>query len=312
MARIPKVVIYANGSNDELIWKVINPNCIGETEVVVPETRECIIYKDGQMLETLSPGKHTINVPKYKGAGVFRKIVDESFECKAYFVKKGGMKRVDWGTPNRMKIIDPFCQYPISIGLHGSFNVTINNSRKFVAKLVGDNESFDTEKLMDELSFAFVAEVKGLLANAMTNKGIGSYDLDANLSVISREIGEYVRNMFDEYGVYVDKFVIASAYIPEDERTELETIMKKRKLLEMQESSFKEERVAAQKEFLQQADFAYKLATLTANKGKSVAPAANVSAQQPTAPPKAQYCRNCGAELRGGDRFCSKCGTKLI
>lgn len=311
MANITKVTIYPKGNNDELIWKVIKSDCIGETEVVVPESRECILYKDGQMLETLQPGKHTVNVPEYKGVGPFRKIVSEPFECKAYFVKKGGMKRVDWGTPNRMKIIDPFCQYPISIGLHGSFNVTINNSRKFVAKLVGDNESFDTERLMDELSFAFVSEVKGLLANAMKSNGIGSYDIDANLPVLSREIGNYVRNMFDEYGVYVDKFVIAAAYIPDEERAELEQLMKKRRLLEMQQDNvFTTEKAARMEEYRQQADTAYRFASLDADVAKEVAASINRAAQ-PVQSGQVSFCARCGNVIHNGDLFCPKCGAKI-
>lgn len=310
MAKVEKIVIRAEGNNDELIWKVIYPNCIGEVDVIVPETRECIVYKDGQMLETMLAGRHSINVPNYnRGIGVFRKIIDEPFECKVYFVKKGGIKRVDWGTPTRMKIIDPFCEYPISIGLNGSFNVTINNSRKFVSKLVGDNVSFDTDRLMDELSFAFVGEVKGLLARAMRDNNVGSYDLDANLSLLSREIGGYVRDMFDEYGVYVDKFVISSAYIPEEDRAELEQIMKQKSLLKAQDMSFKEHRAEQSKETDRAADIAYKFASLNADVAKEVA--ANKGKEKTTVVVQGGFCPQCGASVHNGDAFCGKCGIKL-
>ncbi len=315
MAKMTKITIYPHGNNDELIWKEVQHDCTEELEVVVPESRECILYKDGQMLETLQPGKHTVNVPEFKGVGPFRKIVNEPVEYKAYFVKKGGMKRVDWGTPSRMKIIDPFCQYPISMGLNGSFNVTINNSRKFVAKLVGDNDSFNTDKLLDELSFAFVGEVKGLLASAMKNQGIGSYDIDANLPVLNREIGKYVRDMFDEYGVYVDRFVIASVFIPESERAELEQLMKKRKLLEMQNDGlFVAERNARQAEFQQQADTAYRFAALDADVTKGVAASvagAAGAAHTTHVVQQVRKCGICGTLVDENAVFCPKCGRRL-
>ena len=222
---------------------------------------------------------------------------------------------MDWGTPSRMKIIDPFCQYPISMGLNGSFNVTINNSRKFVAKLVGDNDSFNTDKLLDELSFAFVGEVKGLLASAMKNQGIGSYDIDANLPVLNREIGKYVRDMFDEYGVYVDRFVIASVFIPESERAELEQLMKKRKLLEMQNDGlFVAERNARQAEFQQQADTAYRFAALDADVTKGVAASvagAAGAAHTTHVVQQVRKCGICGTLVDENAVFCPKCGRRL-
>ena len=316
MGKAEKIVISANGENNELIWKVVYKNCIGETDVVVPESRECIIYKDGKMLETFQPGRHTVNVPTYKG--VFsKKIVDEPFECKAYFVKKGGVKRVDWGTPNRMKIIDPFCQYPISMGVHGSFNVTVSNSRKFVAKLVGDNSTFDTETLSEELSFAFVNEVKGYLAKAMTTKGIGSYDLDANLPEISKEIESYVRNMFDDYGILVDKFVIASVFIPEEERAELEKILKQKRLNELTETSFKEQRTA-EREKEKDINNLVKFAVMSSmtNSFQDCKKNANVvspvkQSVQSVGTNLTRYCVQCGVRLPANCVFCPNCGRKV-
>lgn len=313
MGKMASIVITADGGNDELIWRSVYDNCLGEVEVVVPPSRECIVYKDGLMLETLQPGRHTINVPHLKGVFI-KKITDSPFECRAYFVKKGGVQRVDWGTPSRMKIIDPFCNYPISIGAHGSFNVTISNSRKFVAKLVGDNKSFDTEKLCDELSFAFLGEIKGLLATAMTKRGINSYDLYANLPVLSKEIGAMVRDMFDEYGVFVDKFVISDIFIPDEDRAELEQIMKKKRLLEMQESSFKEERDFAQSAAAKEADMTYKLAQLDASVAGKVAESIGRMGQgvvKPTASQGVLHCPGCNNVVRNTDSFCPKCGTKL-
>ena len=215
-----------------------------------------------------------------------------------------------------MKIIDPFCNYPISIGAHGSFNVTINNSRKFVAKLVGDNKSFDTEKLCEELSFAFVGEIKGLLATAMTQRGINSYEIYANLPVLSKEIGTMVRDMFDEYGVYVDKFVIADVFIPEEDRKELEQIMKKKRLLEMQESSFKEERDIAQGNAAQKADMAYKMAQLDADVAGKVAESmgkmnAKTIVNNNGVAMGVVRCPQCGNIVRDADRFCSSCGCQV-
>ncbi|MGN0771514.1 MAG: SPFH domain-containing protein [Christensenellales bacterium] len=305
---LPKIIIDYEGPNEQLVWQSQIQQCIGETEVIVPFSHEVIFIKDGEMLDTMMPGKHTLNVPTVtKGfLGIGKKIVSEPFKCQVFFVNKTVTLVVPWGTPNQMKLMDPFLEYPVSVGAHGSFDITISNSRKFVSKVVGNTAGVTTEGLQRFFADKMIMRVKDVIANAMVTSKINFYELNTRLLTICDVILDSVRKMFDDYGVEITAFTLNEVKIPDSDLRELESILKQKKLLGLKETSFSKERAAKQETTKMIVDASVRLAEAAIDaEGKKQQVIINNNAQA------GKYCPKCGTKVAPDAMFCNNCGNRL-
>lgn len=302
---LPKTIIDFEGPNEQLVWQSKIQQCVGETEVIVPFSHEVVFIKDGEMLDTMGPGKHTLNVPQTTRGflGLGKKIVSEPFKCQVFFVNKTVTLVIPWGTPNQLKLMDPFLEYPVSLGAHGSFDISISNSRKFVSKVVGNTIGLTTVGLQEFFADKMVMRVKDILANAMVTSKINFYELGTRLVVISDAIRDSVRKIFDDYGVEITAFSINDIKIPDSDLRELEAIMKKKKLLELKETSFSKERENAQDAAKMFVDASVRIAEAAIEKENKTAP------QAP--PVYGRYCPKCGTQVAPDAMFCNHCGSRV-
>jgi len=302
---LPKTIIDFEGPNEQLVWQSKIQQCVGETEVIVPFSHEVVFIKDGEMLDTMGPGKHTLNVPQTTRGflGLGKKIVSEPFKCQVFFVNKTVTLVIPWGTPNQLKLMDPFLEYPVSLGAHGSFDISISNSRKFVSKVVGNTIGLTTVGLQEFFADKMIMRVKDILANAMVTSKINFYELGTRLVVISDAIRDSVRKIFDDYGVEITAFSINDIKIPDSDLRELEAIMKKKKLLELKETSFTKERENAQDAAKMFVDASVRIAEAAIEKENKTAPQA--------APVYGRYCPKCGTQVAPDAMFCNRCGSRV-
>ncbi len=302
---LPKTIIDFEGPNEQLVWQSKIQQCVGETEVIVPFSHEVVFIKDGEMLDTMGPGKHTLNVPQTTRGflGFGKKIVSEPFKCQVFFVNKTVTLVIPWGTPNQLKLMDPFLEYPVSLGAHGSFDISISNSRKFVSKVVGNTIGLTTVGLQEFFADKMIMRVKDILANAMVTSKINFYELGTRLVVISDAIRDSVRKIFDDYGVEITAFSINDIKIPDSDLRELEAIMKKKKLLELKETSFSKERENAQDAAKMFVDASVRIAEAAIEKENKTAPQA--------APVYGRYCPKCGTQVAPDAMFCNHCGSRV-
>jgi membrane protease subunit (stomatin/prohibitin family) len=210
-----------------------------------------------------------------------------------------------WGTPNTFKIIDPFLKVPVNVGAHGSFDVHVTNSRKFMLKMVGDKQGLTTEGLRRFFADKMVMRVKDVLANAMVTTGINAYELPTKLVAISEAIISSVEHIFDDYGVEIKNFSINDIHIPSEDTRVLEDIIKKKRILEMQDKSFKSEEEKQRQNAQFNADMTVKLAEIEAKKEPTKI---NININ---GVPQARFCPECGKKVEGKAKFCPHCGNQL-
>lgn len=305
-AKFTKTIIDYEGPNNVTVWQHTFRECVGETEVLVPFSHEVIFIKDGEMLETMTGGKHVINVPEIKRGLFSSKIVSEPFKSQIFYVNKSVPIQIRWGTQNPMKLIDPFLKYPISVGASGIFEITVLNSRKFLMKMVGNTQGITVDGISAFFAEKMDVRIKDVFANAIITSGINCYELNARQLEICEAIKATVKNMFLDYGIEISDFTINAIKIPESDTRQLEEIMKRKRLLEMQDSSYKQEREKQSQSLKFMTDAAVKLAEIDAKKeanSKSTVVIVGGNA--------ARYCPACGAKADAGAVFCNKCGTKI-
>ena len=87
---IEKIIKY-EGSNDVLVWKHPEEDFNTHSNLIVHESQEAILFKNGQALDLFGPGRHilsTENIP------LLRRIIniptngETPFHCEVYFINK--------------------------------------------------------------------------------------------------------------------------------------------------------------------------------------------------------------------------------
>src|SRR5258706_2249473 len=113
MARIIDVVSHPNVMEDELIWRepqAGNGDFRMGSQVIVQESQAAVFVRQGQALDVLGPGSHSLstgNIPIL--AGLIGMVTDgrTPFTADVYFINFKDMAPVGWGTNSPIQIDTP-------------------------------------------------------------------------------------------------------------------------------------------------------------------------------------------------------------
>ena len=163
-------MITFSGKNDQLFTRQTIEKIEPKLALIVPETHNAILVKDGQMLQTLSSGKYLI------GQFVDAKI-DASCTLEVLFMSKTAKLKLLWGTTSKILMYDSLLQENYHLGLSGDFEVQIGDPRKCYLYLVGVEESLTAEKLQERLMSNVISVLESVLVEYVeTNKIVCLFD----------------------------------------------------------------------------------------------------------------------------------------
>ena len=152
MAKIQQFVKY-EGNNEELFVKVSADALNYDAKLIVPETHNAILLKDGVMMDTLNSGSYDIFDSKHKKK-------TESITVDVIYMSKTAKLKVNWGTKTQFNFRDTETDVPIKVGAHGEFEVQICNPRKAYLELIGADKTYSVEKLKERLAMRMMSEVE--------------------------------------------------------------------------------------------------------------------------------------------------------
>ncbi len=300
-------VIRCEGGNDVLFRKMPIKGDDLKKVIVVPETHNAIIIKDGVALETLPSGKHKIF--DKKNSVIDKNIIDADEEIELIFVSKTAKLNIYWGTDKRFDMRDPITGIPIKLGASGEMEVQISNPRKAYLELIGVRSEFKTKDLKERLQGRLLAEVQFQLANVMKDKNL-SYDrLSEVLLPVGNAIMPHIAELFDkDYGLKVFSFTISRVliddiYIAKIAEARGEKIAREIKK-EERDNQERLDNIAYERQMdlkrLEREDYekyleVCKLVGWPASKKE----------------PKASECPNCGVKITADMKFCPVCGTEI-
>ena len=212
---------------DIFAWRYVDPknpdrsDALGNwTQLVVQESQEAILFRDGQALDLFGPGRHTLstdNIP------LLRRLInlptggETPFKAHVWFVNKLNILDVKWGTLSPLLLRDPEYQIPIPVRAYGQFGVRIRDSRKFLLKLVGTRTRLTRDELIDSFRGLLLSRIGDMVASYITLRKINIFDISAYLKDMSDEAAEEVRPVFEKYGIEPANFFFGSVNVPEDD-----------------------------------------------------------------------------------------------
>ena len=206
--------------DENIVWRYPKRNFNTGSKLIVDESQEALFYANGKALDLFGPGKYTLstnNIPIIKRLLNLPTGGKTQFICDVYFIDKT-VQKLKWGTSTRLEFLEPIYKFPISIGACGEIRFQVDDSRKFIAKLVGIKKEFDTESVDEFFQNQMLVKVKSYLSNIITNEKISIFEIDGKLEEISKNLKNFLDNDFDDYGIKLDKFFLTNISKPEDDK----------------------------------------------------------------------------------------------
>jgi len=316
-----------------LAWRYRNPEAPARsdelgtwTQLVVEESQEAILFRNGQALDLFGPGRHTL---KTANMPLLSKLVnlpfggESPFKAWVWFVNKVHSLDVKWGTPSPVQLQDPKYGVLLPVRSYGQFGVRIEDSRKLLVKLVGPLDQFDREALVRHFRGLLLTRIQDHVSTYLVHRGVSVVEVNAWLDEISEEMRGKVAGMFADYGIEVLDFFVNSINVPEEDPAvaELKRTLSERAKMEVlgynyqQMRSFDTLEKAASNEGggnLMNAGIglgvgmgvggAFGRVAGEIGSGLSTGEGRSLSSER---------CARCGASANRGARFCSECGAPL-
>ena len=243
-------VIKYDGNNNTFVWKHPIENFNLGSQLIVHESQEAIFFRDGQALDLFGPGRYTLetqNLPLLQKLYSLPTNADTPFQCEVYFINKTTQMGVKWGTPDKVRFIDPLTGTPLEIGASGEMNLIVSDSRRLILKLVGTTNGIAWEAEGDGFTKSLQKAFRPLISNAVkTNLSsvikqneIDLLEIDEKLDLISSNLREKIIDGFEEYGLSIPQFYVTSIVLPENDPNfkrirELHTVTLQAKMLQAQ------------------------------------------------------------------------------
>ena len=213
-------IIKYEGDSKTLVYKFPEEDFNTFSQLIVHESQEAILFKNGQMCDTFGPGKytmHTGNIP------ILNKLVnlpmggESPFHCEIYFVNKALALDYNWGTSSQALVMDQTFQLLLHVGASGVIGIKINDPRKLMVKIVGTESQLTAEQCLRYFRENVSAKVKQYIAKVMQQPGMSFITLDTQLLDFSAAVKERLAEDFSDVGIDIYNFIISAIKIPTEE-----------------------------------------------------------------------------------------------
>ena len=213
-------VVKFEGSPDALVWKFPVEDFNATSQLIVDETHEALLVINGNSADLFGAGRRTLSVPNIPLA---RKLIEiptdgkSPFPCKVFFINKVHQMDLLWGTFGAITLEDPLYDIFMHVMANGSMSVSVEDSRKFIHKLVGFRDKFDSDSMVQKFRGIISSHVKDCISKIMINGMLSYFMINANIFELSGVIKERLDTIFDEYGILIRYFNIETVEVPKED-----------------------------------------------------------------------------------------------
>ncbi|MCI8348732.1 MAG: SPFH domain-containing protein [Firmicutes bacterium] len=320
---IVEVVKYS-GNPNVFAWKYPNEELGTWTQLIVNESQEAVLFKGGKALDVFQSGKHTLdteNIP------ILNKIINlpfggrSPFSAEVWYINKVNSLDIKWGTSSPIQLQDPKYSIFVPVRAFGQFGIRIDDSKKFLVKLVGTLPMFDQESIVKYFKGIYLTKVKDVISSYLIHKKISIMEINAYINELSLYIQEKVGPIFDEYGIKLINFYVNDISVPEDDSAvkKLKDALAKRAEMEILGYNYQQERSfdtleGAAKNSGSSANImgagiglgmGVNMGSAFGNQFGGIVKNIDIDAQN------GKPCPECGAMVPAGKRFCPDCGCEM-
>lgn len=320
-------VVKYNGGPDVFAWKYPNEELGTWTQLIVNESQEAVLFKGGKALDVFSSGRHTLetaNIP------ILNEIINlpfggrSPFTAEVWYVNKLVKLDIKWGTASPIQIQDSKYGVFLPVRSNGVFGVQVEDSKKFLLKLVGTMSEFDEKSVVKYFRGIYVTRVKDAISSYVIKERISVLEINAYLDELSTYMEEQIGPELGEYGLRLVSFYVNEISVPEEDPAvkKLKDALAKRAEMNIlgydyqQERSFDTMESAARNESMGAAPFmgaGMGLGIGAGVGGMAASTMSNIMNQMSLGSGQSDSveCPKCHARVSKGQRFCGSCGADM-
>ena len=309
----PRVLAY-HYSDCELNYK---------SQLIVTESQEAVLVKEGQFYGPIGPGRHTLETKNFpflaKMVSALTTNRKSPYTAEVWFVAKSVPLDMKWGTSDPLLIEDPKYHIALPVSAFGQYGFRISDSCRFLARLMGRLPAFTEKTLGGYFRGVIVTRTKDVIASTMTSGSCSLLQIGTKLNELSDVLQKRLTEDLADYGVELRLFTINSISTDENDASvvQLRKALAKKAEMDIIGYSYAQERSF---DALQTAAGNKGSAGALMGAGMGLGMGVGVGSPMGNAmsaiakninPTGAKHCMNCGAELPSEAKFCPGCGTKI-
>ena len=228
MAALIDVVEWRTDDRDVVVWHFPQNNLSTYTQLLVNESQEAVLFKEGQMLQVFGPGRHTLstkNIPllnklfglPFGGKNPFtaeiwyvdkRRFLDIPFQSGSFVCPDPDYRDQRTGKP-----------LPIPLTAKGRYGIQIADAQKLIKILIGTSSSFTKAELTDHFQGDITLQAKSQIATHMQADQIGVMAISAYLGKLSAYLKTDLTPVWAQYGIDLVAFNLTSVDV--DDSTQI-------------------------------------------------------------------------------------------
>ena len=329
------------------------PNCqlTTKSQLIVQQSQEAVLVKEGQFIGPFEAGRHVLDTKNYPVLTQFVSTFVSGglspYTAEVWFVNLAIPLDIKWGTSDPIQLEDPKYHIMLPVRAFGQYGIQIDDSLRFLEKLVGRLPAFTEKTLSDYFRGFMLTRVKDCVAKYLVDKDFSILQIASRLSEISEVVEKSFAEDIENYGVKLVSFRVNS--ITTDERDpavqRLKNALSKKAEMSILGYTYQQERSFDVMDHAASNEGSGTAGTMVGtgvglgvglgigerlrNAASSVGGALFGAPAQPVQPAtiatgvpvsivppiptavSAVSCPNCGTALAPGAKFCSNCGCNL-
>jgi membrane protease subunit (stomatin/prohibitin family) len=210
------------GSPKDLVWKYPADNLSTATQLIVNETQEAVIFREGRGLDVFGPGRHTLSTANVPGLRTLINLPfggQTPFTAEVYFVSKATVPDLKFGTRAPIQVMDPRFNVMVPVRCFGIFGLRVDDSKTFVTVICGQNRLYTTDDISTYLKGAITTRVKDYIAEVIIKQQVSVVEIAAYLEEVSAVGRARTSDDFRKYGLSLTDFLLQSIDVPDDDET---------------------------------------------------------------------------------------------
>ena len=205
--------------------------------LVVNESQQALLYKDGICEGPFIAGRHTLitnNLPTFRERFArFFSLKKDKFEKKTpftvevYFVNMVNDLPILWGTPNPIQLEDPKYNILLRVGARGNVRIRVVDASRFVISVCGQIKDYTVDRVKSTIKADMLPIVSTLISQTINNKGVSILEINNYLLDLSQEVLAKLNVRLAEFGLEALHLNIEGIEASEDDLTKLRQIKEK-------------------------------------------------------------------------------------
>ena len=240
-------VLKFNSDASIFAWKYPNTELATWTQLIVNESQEAVLVKNGQITDVFGPGRYVLstdNIP------VLQKLINipfgkrSPFSAEVWFINRAFALDIKWGTTTPVQIQDPKYGVFVPLRAFGRFGLQVEDSRKFLVKLVGTMKFFNRDTMTEYFKGLYLTRVKDRISSCLVASKISILEINSHLDEISETIAKQLKEEFAVFGIKVYSFYVNDINVPENDPAvkQLKAALAKRAEMDILGYNYQQER----------------------------------------------------------------------